>query len=89
MRTALRPAALAPSSAASAAAIDWAVGQRPWVEAELAKLPVGNPFEPGEHIPLEGVEPLIVWNAALPRTVRLEHGALTSDGPREGVARRV
>ena len=52
-------------------------------------MPVGNPFEPGEWIPLEGVETLLIWNAALPRTVRLEDGALTSGGPREGFARRI
>ena len=78
-----------PPRSSRKAAIDWAVGQRPWVEAELAKLPVGSPFEPGERIPLEGVETLLIWNAALSRTVRLEDDALTSGGPREGFARRI
>ncbi|WP_309602228.1 YgjP-like metallopeptidase domain-containing protein [Sphingomonas sp.] len=78
-----------PPRSSRKAALDWALGQRVWVEAELAKLPSGNPFEPGERIPLEGVETLLVWDAALPRAVRLEDSSLSSGGPREGFARRI
>ena len=66
------------------AAIDWAVRQRPWVDSELAKLPPGNPFAPGEIIPLEGEESLLVWDEQRPRTIRHDRGQLIGGGPREG-----
>ena len=71
------------------AALDWAIGQRPWVEAELAKLPSASPFAPGETIPFEGTEILLEWRADLPRTVTLDHGRMISGGPRDGFARRI
>lgn len=71
------------------AAIDWAVRQRPWVDSELAKLPPGNPFAPGEIIPLEGEETLLVWDEQQPRTIRHEWCQLIGGGPREGFGRRV
>ena len=78
-----------PPRSSRKAALDWALGQRLWVEAELAKLPSGNPIEPGRTIPLEGVEILLEWNADLPRTVRLVDCKLSCGGPREGFARRI
>jgi predicted metal-dependent hydrolase len=71
------------------AAIDWAVGQRPWVEAELAKLPPGNPFAPGGSIPFEGVETRLDWDPALSRMVRHDGDRLVCGGPREGYERRI
>jgi len=70
-------------------AIDWAVGQRPWVEAELAKLPPGNPFEPGETIPVEGREVRLDWTPDSARTARVEGDRLLCGGPREGFSRRI
>ncbi len=78
-----------PPRASRKAALDWAVGQRPWVDAELAKLPALSPFEPGQTIPLEGAEVLLEWNAGRPRSVRLAEGVLTCGGPRDGFARRI
>ena len=78
-----------PPRSSRKAALDWALGQRVWVEAELAKLPSGNPFEPGETIPLEGVEVLLEWSAEWPRTVRHVDGRLRCGGTREGFARRI
>lgn len=71
------------------AAIDWAVGQRPWVDAELAKLPPGNPFAPGETIPFEGVETRLEWIEGQSRLVRHDGDRLSSGGPREGFERRI
>ncbi len=71
------------------AALDWAVGQRAWVEAQLAGLPPGNPFDPGETIPLEGMDVRLVWLADSPRTVRLDPGQLVGGGPRDGFGRRI
>ncbi|MEO7410983.1 MAG: YgjP-like metallopeptidase domain-containing protein [Sphingomicrobium sp.] len=71
------------------AAIAWAVGQRPWVESELAKLPPGNPFAPGGTIPLEGVETGLDWDPGQSRTVRHYGDRLVCGGPRDGFERRI
>lgn len=78
-----------PPRSSRKAAIDWAVGQRPWVESELAKLPPGNPFEPGEAIPLEGQEVGLDWMPDSARLVRMEQGRLVCGGPRDGFGRRI
>ncbi|MEO8141253.1 MAG: YgjP-like metallopeptidase domain-containing protein [Sphingomicrobium sp.] len=71
------------------AAIAWAVGQRPWVESELAKLPPGNPFAPGGTIPLEGVETGLDWDPGQSRMVRHHGDRLVCGGPRDGFERRI
>ncbi len=78
-----------PPRSSRKAALDWAVGQKSWVESELAKLPPGNPLAPGEIIPLEGEEVLLVLAEERPRTVRMENGQLISGGPRDGFGRRI
>ena len=78
-----------PPRSSRKAAIDWAVGQRPWVESELAKLPPGNPFEPGVSIPLEGIEVQLDWLPERSRMVRHEDDRLMCGGPREGFGRRI
>jgi predicted metal-dependent hydrolase len=88
-----------PPRSSRKAAIDWAVGQRTWVVTELAKLPPGNPFEPGETIPFEGKELRLVWEPSLSRTARLDHRHLDDarpedwrllcGGPRDGFGRRI
>lgn len=78
-----------PPRASRRAALDWAVGQRPWVEAELAKLPPDCPFNSGEFIPIDGVEIELRWSAGRPRSVRLDGGMLTCGGPSEGFARQI
>lgn len=69
--------------------MDWAVGQRTWVETEVAKLPPGNPFEPGVSIPLEGQDINLDWAAGRSRAVRVEDGRLVCGGPRDGFGRRI
>ncbi len=71
------------------AAIAWAVGQRPWVESELAKLPPGNPFAPGGTIPFEGVETKLDWDPGQSRMVRHDGDRLVCGGPRDGFERRI
>lgn len=78
-----------PPRSSRKAALDWAVGQKPWVDSELAKLPPSNPFAPGEIIPLEGQDTLLVWAPERPRTIRMEQAQLTGGGPREGFGRRI
>ena len=78
-----------PPRSSRKAAIDWAVGQRPWVESELAKLPPGNPFDPGEAIPLEGQELRLDWLPDSSRIVRVHGDRLVCGGPRDGFSRRI
>ena len=78
-----------PPRSSRKAAIDWAVGQRPWIESELAKLPPGNPFEPGEQIPLEGIEVRLDWLPERTRMVHHEVDRLVCGGPRDGFGRRI
>ncbi len=78
-----------PPRSSRKAAIDWAVGQRPWVEAELAKLPPSDPFTPGATIPFEGRETLLVWESGQSRVVRHDGDRLVCGGPCEGFERRI
>jgi predicted metal-dependent hydrolase len=50
------------------AALVWALDQREWIAAQLARSGPAEPFAPGATIPLEGEEVRIAWDAAWPRT---------------------
>jgi predicted metal-dependent hydrolase len=78
-----------PPRASRKAALDWAAGQRPRVEAELAKLTPQSPFEPGASIPFEGRDVRLEWHADRPRSVRLAGDSLECGGPLDGFARRI
>jgi predicted metal-dependent hydrolase len=71
------------------AALAWALDQREWIEAQLARALPAEPFEAGAVIPVDGVETLIVWSERAPRTPRLTNGELRCGGPQAGLARRV
>jgi predicted metal-dependent hydrolase len=71
------------------AALAWALDQRQWIEAQLARALPAEPFEAGAVIPVEGVDTLIVWSEREPRTPRLMNGELRCGGPPAGLARRV
>ena len=71
------------------AALDWAAGQRGWVEAQLADAEPGTPFAPGAVIPLEGRETRLEWLDGGSRTVAWREGVLACGGPREAFARRI
>ena len=71
------------------AALAWALDQRQWIEAQLARALPAEPFEAGAVIPVEGVDTLIVWSEHEPRTPRLMNGELRSGGLPMGLARRV
>jgi hypothetical protein len=71
------------------AALAWALDQREWIEAQLARAEPAEPFAPGATIPLEGKDVLIVWDRAGTRTPELRNGELWVGGPEAGVARRV
>ena len=70
-------------------ALAWALDQREWVEAQLARALPAEPFVCGATIPIEGRETLIVWDEAQPRTPRLIDGELRCGGPESGLQRRI
>jgi len=70
-------------------ALSWALDQRDWIEAQLARSLAPEPFEPGALVPIEGEDLRIVWNEAEPRTPRLHDGTLCCGGPEAGLSRRV
>ena len=71
------------------AALAWALDQRDWIDAQLARAEPPEPFAPEASIPVEGVETLIVWAAGYSRNPVLVDGELRCGGPAAGVARRV
>src|SRR4051794_33436222 len=71
------------------AALAWALDQREWIEAQLARALPPEPFEAGAAIPIEGVETRIVWSEQAPRSPALIEGELRCGGPPAGLARRI
>jgi predicted metal-dependent hydrolase len=71
------------------AALAWALDQRDWIEAQLARVQPSEPFAAGATIPLEGCEVRIVWREDWPRPPALVGEELRCGGPEAGLARRV
>ena len=71
------------------AALAWALDQRDWIEAQVARAEPGEPFEPGVAIPLEGREVLLIWDSTARRTPMLDGQTIRCGGPRESFARRI
>ena len=71
------------------AALAWALDQREWIEAQLARAEPAEPFEPGAIIPVEGEDVRILWDPSTPRTPWLINGELRCGGPEAGLARRI
>ena len=78
-----------PARSSRRAALRWALDQREWIEAQLARAGPPEPFEPGSVIPVEGVDRVLVWSEHLPRTPQLDGNQLRCGGPLEGYARRI
>jgi predicted metal-dependent hydrolase len=78
-----------PTRTSRRAALAWALDQRDWIEAQLARAAPLEPFAPGAAIPIEGVETPIVWSISGPRSPSLVAGELRCGGPEAGVPRRV
>ena len=70
-------------------AIEWASGQRAWIEKALAAVPPGLPLIPGAELPLRGVPHRIEWDPALTRTIRVDDGRILLGGPEEMVGPRL
>jgi predicted metal-dependent hydrolase len=71
------------------AALAWALDQRDWIDAQLARTMPAEPFAPGTVIPIAGRDTRLVWAKGEPRAPRMADGELRCGGPREGFARRV
>jgi predicted metal-dependent hydrolase len=78
-----------PARASRRSALAWAADQRPWIEAQLARVEPLEPFNPGAIIPIEGRDVRLIWSAGGPRTAQLDAETLHCGGPIEGFARRV
>ena len=70
-------------------ALAWALDQRDWIDAQLARVEPAEPFVPGAIIPLEGGEIRIVWREDLPRSPHLVGDELFCGGPRSAVPNRI
>jgi hypothetical protein len=70
-------------------ALAWALDQREWIEAQVAKAEAAVPFEPGAVILLEGAETRLVWSERSPRRPVLVGRELRCGGPLSGFARRI
>jgi len=71
------------------AALVWALDQREWIDAQIARAEPGEPFEAGATIPVEGEDVRIVWVPSAPRRPALEDRELRCGGPLDGFARRI
>jgi predicted metal-dependent hydrolase len=71
------------------AALAWALDQRDWIEAQVARAEPGEPFVPGALIPLEGGELRIAWREDWRRTPAVVEGELRCGGPEAAVSRRI
>lgn len=71
------------------AALAWALDQRDWIEAQLARAEPSEPFTPNAAIPIEGRAVQIIWEASAPRTPVLMESDLRCGGPKQGLERRI
>ena len=70
-------------------ALSWALDQRDWIDAQLARVEPSEPFAPGAIFPVEGADVQIVWSEDLPRTPRIIENELRCGGPRSAVPGRI
>src|SRR5689334_18668813 len=78
-----------PTRTSRRSALSWALDQREWIEAQLARAEPCEPFEPGATIPIEGQETNLVWVQGELRAPRLLPGEIRCGGPIDGFERRV
>ena len=71
------------------AALSWALDQRDWIDAQLARIEPAEPFVAGASIPIEGFETKIIWSEGAPRSPQLVPGELRCGGPESGLERRI
>ena len=70
-------------------ALDWAQGQRAWIDGQLASVQPGELFIPGAAIPFEGRMIRLQWHGGLPRNPELVGDVLRCGGPEAAFASRL
>ena len=78
-----------PARTSRRAALAWALDQREWIEAQLARAEPGEPFSPGAIMPVEGADVRITWDPKAARVPALGDGELRCGGPEAGLSRRI
>lgn len=78
-----------PAGVSAAAALEWAGTQTAWIRRQLDKLPDRVPFEPGQLIPLGGIDHLIRHAPEARRGVWAVGGAIHVSGRPEHLPRRL
>ena len=72
------------------AALAWALDQRDWIEAQLARAEPGEPFVPGAIIPIEGARRAAgVGRSRAAHAAARRQASFAAAGPRRGFARRI
>lgn len=70
-------------------ALDWAAGQRAWIEDALARVPAPERIGPGCQVPLHGKPHSLDWRPERPRTFRVENGCIVAGGPADTLDARL
>ena len=70
-------------------ALNWAEGQREWLERQRARLPRPVPFAPDARIPIGGHEVLLVWDEGAARAPILRGDRLICGGPPDRFSARI
>lgn len=70
-------------------ALDWAAGQRAWIEAALAEISPPQAIVPGAELPLHGEPHLIDWSPDRPRVPKVADGRIVVGGPLETLEARL
>jgi predicted metal-dependent hydrolase len=78
-----------PPRTSKRAALAWALDQRQWIEAQIARSLPAEPFVPGASIPLEGAGVRLAWAQGEPRTPILGDGELRCGGPEDAFEARI
>jgi predicted metal-dependent hydrolase len=78
-----------PARMSRSKALAWALDQRDWIDAQLARAVPAEPFVDGAIIPIEGDDVRIVWDESAPRAPVLVRSELRCGGPQAGLARRI
>jgi predicted metal-dependent hydrolase len=78
-----------PQKAPLAPALEWAKAHEGWIARQVARLPEPWPILPGMAVPLGGIDHVLEWQEALPRTPRVVADQIQIGGPREAMPGRL
>lgn len=70
-------------------AIDWARKQTDWAVAQISKIAPRRHIEPGQVIPVRGVDLMLVWEEKASRRPTIDGRRLVAGGPVESFAGRI